>query len=31
MAYLTAINGSAFGKRFELDRPKMIMGRHPGV
>ncbi len=29
MAYLTAINGSAFGKRFELDRPKMIMGRHP--
>lgn len=29
MAYLTAINGSAFGKRFELDRPKMVMGRHP--
>ncbi len=29
MAYLTAINGAAFGKRFELDRPKMIMGRHP--
>ena len=29
MAYLTAINGSALGKRFELDRPKMVMGRHP--
>lgn len=29
MAYLTAINGSSFGKRYELDRPKMIMGRHP--
>jgi len=29
MAYLTAINGSAFGKRYELDRPRMIMGRHP--
>lgn len=29
MAYLTAINGSSFGKRYELDRPKMVMGRHP--
>ena len=29
MAYLTAINGTAFGKRYELDRPKMVMGRHP--
>ena len=29
MAYLTAINGSSFGKRYELDRPRMIMGRHP--
>ncbi len=29
MAFLTAINGSAFGKRYELDRPRMIMGRHP--
>jgi sigma-B regulation protein RsbU (phosphoserine phosphatase) len=29
MAYLTSINGSSFGKRLELDRPKMVMGRHP--
>jgi phosphoserine phosphatase RsbU/P len=29
MAYLTANNGSAFGKRIELDRPSMVMGRHP--
>lgn len=29
MAYLTAINGSAFGRRYELDRPRMVMGRHP--
>lgn len=29
MAYLTAINGSAFGKRLELDKPRMVMGRHP--
>lgn len=29
MAYLTAINGSSFGKRFELDKSSMIMGRHP--
>ncbi len=29
MAYLTAISGSAFGKRLELDKPRMVMGRHP--
>lgn len=29
MAYLTAINGSAFGKRIELSKPSMTMGRHP--
>ncbi len=29
MSYLTAINGSAFGKRLELDKPRMVMGRHP--
>jgi phosphoserine phosphatase RsbU/P len=29
MAYLTAINGSTIGKRIELSRPSMTMGRHP--
>ena len=29
MAHLTAISGSAFGKRIELDKPSMILGRHP--
>ncbi len=29
MAYLTAISGSAFGKRIELSKPSMTMGRHP--
>lgn len=29
MAYLTAISGSAFGKRIELNKPSMTLGRHP--
>ncbi len=29
MAYLTAISGSAFGKRIDLTKPSMILGRHP--
>lgn len=29
MAYLTAISGSAFGQRIELDKARMVMGRHP--
>jgi phosphoserine phosphatase RsbU/P len=29
MAYLTSISGSAFGQRIELDKPRMVMGRHP--
>jgi phosphoserine phosphatase RsbU/P len=29
MAYLTSISGSAFGKRYELDKPKIVMGRLP--
>ncbi len=29
MAYLTAISGSAFGKRYELDKPRIVMGRLP--
>lgn len=29
MAYLQAISGSAFGKRYELDKPEIVMGRHP--
>lgn len=29
MAFLTAISGSGFGKRFELDKPKNVLGRHP--
>ena len=29
MAFLTAISGSGFGKRFEVDRKETILGRHP--
>lgn len=29
MAYLTAINGNSQGTRYELDKPKCILGRHP--
>lgn len=29
MAYLTAISGSAFGKRLELTKPATTLGRHP--
>lgn len=29
MAHLIAVNGSSLGKRLELDRPRMVMGRHP--
>jgi phosphoserine phosphatase RsbU/P len=29
MAYLTAINGTAQGTRYELDKPLTILGRHP--
>ncbi len=29
MAYLDALTGSALGKRYELDRPESILGRHP--
>ena len=29
MAFLTSISGSGFGKRFELDKPKIVLGRHP--
>jgi phosphoserine phosphatase RsbU/P len=29
MAYLTAINGSAQGTRYELDRATTVLGRHP--
>ncbi len=29
MAYLNAETGSAFGRRYELDKPESIMGRHP--
>ncbi|MEM8736576.1 MAG: FHA domain-containing protein, partial [Planctomycetota bacterium] len=29
MAFLTAISGSSFGRRFELDKPEIILGRHP--
>lgn len=29
MAYLTAINGTAQGTRYELDKPLIILGRHP--
>ncbi len=29
MAHLIAVNGSSLGKRLELDRPRMFMGRHP--
>jgi len=29
MAYLTAINGTAQGTRYELEKPSTILGRHP--
>jgi sigma-B regulation protein RsbU (phosphoserine phosphatase) len=29
MAFLTAISGSSYGRRFDLDKPETIMGRHP--
>lgn len=29
MAFLTAISGSGFGKRFELEKAETILGRHP--
>lgn len=29
MAFLTAISGSGFGRRFDIDKPEIILGRHP--
>ena len=29
MAFLTAISGSGFGKRFEIDKDSIVLGRHP--
>jgi phosphoserine phosphatase RsbU/P len=29
MAYLTAISGPGFGKRFDIDRKETVLGRHP--
>lgn len=29
MAFLQAISGSGFGKRFEIDKPETVLGRHP--
>lgn len=29
MAFLTAISGPGFGKRFDIDRKETILGRHP--
>ncbi len=29
MAYLSAISGSGFGKRHEIDKPDIVLGRHP--
>lgn len=29
MAFLTAISGSGFGKRFEISKPETVLGRHP--
>lgn len=29
MAYLTAISGPGFGKRFDIDRRETVLGRHP--
>lgn len=29
MAFLTAISGSGFGKRFDLDKREIVLGRHP--
>lgn len=29
MAFLTAISGSGFGRRYELDKGEIILGRHP--
>ncbi|MFK7735957.1 MAG: SpoIIE family protein phosphatase [Pirellulaceae bacterium] len=29
MAFLTAISGSSYGRRFDLDKTETIMGRHP--
>ncbi len=29
MAYLTAVNGSSQGAKYELDKPATVLGRHP--
>lgn len=29
MAFLTAISGSSFGKRFDVEKPETVLGRHP--
>ncbi|MCA9127275.1 MAG: SpoIIE family protein phosphatase [Planctomycetales bacterium] len=29
MAFLTAISGTSFGRRFDIDQPEIILGRHP--
>lgn len=29
MAYLESLSGTALGKRFELNQPEMVLGRHP--
>ncbi|MEM7477484.1 MAG: SpoIIE family protein phosphatase [Planctomycetota bacterium] len=29
MAFLTAISGSGFGNRFEIEQPETVLGRHP--
>ena len=29
MAFLTAISGASFGKRFEVENPLTVLGRHP--